>query len=247
MPVAALSRTTMTRFNNECRILSSLSHRNIARFHESGNTDDGVPFVVMEYVDGVPVDRYCETRQLDVVGRISVFLSICAAVQYAHERRIIHRDLKPGNILVPSNGAPKLLDFGIAKLVRPEQKLTAATTVTSIMTPSYASPEQLRGEKIGTPSDIYSLGLVLYRILTGGLPFGDSERSPADLERLIAEQEPLPPSIRASDESLRGDVDAIILTTLRRNPTERYSSAGVLADDLHRYLTGKPTSVSARG
>ncbi len=242
LPTALLSEETRTRFNNECGILASLAHPNIASFLEAGATPEGVPYVIMEYVDGTPVDSYCANQRLDIVGRVSIFLSICAAVQYAHERRIIHRDIKPGNILVVDGGMPKLLDFGIAKLVGLEQKLTGSTTVTRMMTPQYASPEQLRGDRIGTPSDIYSLGVLLYRLLTGSLPFGNDVRTPDELERLIATSTPQPPSAASSNNSLRGTVDSIVLTALHRDPERRYESVSLFGGDLRDYLTGQPIS-----
>ena len=163
----------LRRFRNERQVLAALDHPNIARLLDGGTTEDGRPYLVMEYVEGVAIDTWCDSRKLAVRDRLKLFRKVCAAVQYAHDQQVIHRDIKPGNILVTTDGTPKLLDFGIAKVLNRE--LSAETLETTIgsgpMTPEYASPEQVRGERIGPASDIYALGVVLYQLLTGQLPY----------------------------------------------------------------------------
>ena len=180
------------RFRHERQILASLDHPNIARLLDGGTTDEGVPYLIMELIEGTPIDRYCEARQLDVSERLRLFLQVCSAVQYAHQRLVIHRDIKPSNILVTPDGLPKLLDFGIAKIFDPSA--SAATTIASPMTPEYASPEQIRGEPITTATDIYSLGVVLYQLLTGRSPYPRNTNVPHEFARIICEWEPERPS-----------------------------------------------------
>lgn len=248
LPGALFRPEAMERFRNERRILAGLEHPNIARLLDGGATPEGVPYVIMEYVDGVPLDRYVDARRPPLEARIRLFLAICDAVGYAHRHLVVHRDLKPSNILVTADGTPKLLDFGIAKLLDPDAAPAEGAqppTVTRMMTPRYASPEQLRGERIGTPSDVYSLGLVLYRLLSGidarggvtgeGRPAGEAE-----IVRQALESDPPAPSAAAGDARLRGDLDTIVLTAVRRGVAERYGSVGALADDLTRYLEGRP-------
>ena len=249
----------LERFRTERQILAGLDHPNIARLLDGGTTDDGIPYLVMELIEGVPVDQYCARNQLTVAQVLSMFRQICAAVHYAHQRLVIHRDIKPGNILVTVEGTPKLLDFGIAKIFNPAAD-GEATQVRS-MTPEYASPEQLRGKTITTSTDVYSLGVVLYQLLTGVSPYRADSRSPADLARAITEIEPEKPSravlhpARSPNENggaawedsrarrsrpLRGDLDAIVLRALRKEPEHRYSSAEQFSEDLARYLSGLP-------
>ena len=162
----------LRRFRNERQVEASLDHPNIARLLDGGTTEDGLPYLVMEYVEGVRIDAWCDSRKLPVRDRLKLFRQVCAAVQSAHEREIIHRDLKPGNILVTADGTPKLLDFGIAKVLNRDLSEAAETTIgAGPMTPEYASPEQVRGERVGPASDIYALGVVLYQLLTGQLPY----------------------------------------------------------------------------
>ncbi len=182
----------LERFRHERQILASLDHPNIARLLDGGTTDDGTPYLVMELIEGTPIDQYCDAHNLNVRDRLRLFLQVCSAVQYAHQRLVIHRDIKPGNILVTGEGVPKLLDFGIAKLLDPAAD--AATTVASPMTPEYASPEQIRGEPITTATDVYSLGVVLYQLLTGRSPYPKNTNVPHELARVICEWEPERPS-----------------------------------------------------
>ena len=179
------------RFRHERQILASLDHPNIARLFDGGSTEDGIPYLVMELIEGIPIDQYCDAHDLSVTERLKLFTEVCAAVQYAHQRLVIHRDIKPSNILVTEERVPKLLDFGIAKIVDPS--LGAATTLVRPMTPEYASPEQIRGEPITTATDVYSLGVVLYRLLTGKSPYRETTRT-HELFRVICEAEPARPS-----------------------------------------------------
>ena len=233
----------MQRFRDERRILATLDHPNIARLLDGGATDDGLPYLVMEYVDGVPVDLYCQA--MPVRRRLELFRQVCAAVQYAHQHLVIHRDLKARNILVTSDGTPKLLDFGIAKLLDPgtapeDQTRTGARALTL----DGASPEQVRGEPMTVTSDVYSLGVLLYRLLTGQSPYGPGRRTDAELMHAICEEAPVRPSDVAapSARELRGDLDVIVLKALRKEPERRYASVEPLAEDLRRYLAGHPVS-----
>ena len=185
----------LERFRHERQILASLDHPNIARLLDGGTTEQGVPYLVMELIQGTPIDQYCEQYDLDISERLQLFLQVCGAVQYAHQRLVIHRDLKPSNILVMAEGIPKLLDFGIAKIVDPA--IGEETTALRPMTPEYASPEQIRGEPVTTATDIYSLGVVLYKLLTGHSPYAEKTRTPLELAKLICEAEPIRPSVLA--------------------------------------------------
>jgi tetratricopeptide (TPR) repeat protein len=243
------------RFRAERQILARLTHPNIARLLDGGTTEDGAPYLVMEHVDGLRVDEYCEKQRLSTQGRLRLVQQVCAAVQYAHQNLIIHRDLKPSNILVTADGVPKLLDFGIAKLLD-TQSADASTPVTRladrILTPEHASPEQLLGEPVGTSSDLYSLGVLLYQLLSGRLPFELGNRSLADIERAVCGSAPVPPSARvlaatadlvrakALARELSGDLDNIVLKAMHRDPQRRYVSAAALAQDIQDYLDGKP-------
>lgn len=271
------STFVLRRFRNERQILAGLTHPNIAGLLDGGTTEDGLPYIVMEYVEGEPINTYCDSRRLSVSERIGVFRTVCGAVQYAHQNLIVHRDIKPGNILVTRDGIPKLLDFGVAKLLEPvlggpgeEQTATQAR----MMTPAYASPEQIRGQSITTATDVYSLGVLLYVLLTGRRPYRLETGAPEELTRAVLEQEPSRPSTavlrtesvpsgangtpltpedvsrvrEGSPERLRrrlsGDLDTIVLKALRKEPTRRYATALQLSEDLRRHLEGR--TVSAR-
>ena len=248
----------LRRFRNERQILAGLDHPHIARLLDGGTTPEGLPYVVMEYVEGVPVDRYCENHRPSIESRLKLFCEICAAVHYAHQNLVVHRDIKPGNILVTAGSVPKLLDFGIAKLLNPElgpQTQAITRMALRLMTPEYASPEQIRGQPITTASDIYSLGVVLYELLTSRRPYNFQSYEVQEIERVISLQEPDKPSTavtrnetngrgKRETEKLRrvlaGELDAIVMMALRKEPQRRYGSAEQLADDIRRHLEGRP-------
>jgi serine/threonine protein kinase len=239
----------LRRFQFERQILARLEHPNIARLLDGGMTDDGLPYFVMEYVDGKPLTDFCTSAALTLEERLRLFLKICAAVQFAHQNLVVHRDLKPGNILVTEDCEPKLLDFGIAKLLESDDETLAVTMAEhQRLTPAYASPEQVRGEPITTVSDIYSLGTLLYEILTGqnAHRFSTSRPPPTELLRVVAEQEPIRPSAATADPAtkrrLRGDLDNIILKALRKEPARRYAGMGSFAEDIRRYLENRPVT-----
>ena len=240
------SRGFVARFRHERQILASLDHPNIARLLEGGATGEGRPYFVMEYVEGEPIDVYAASHGLGIDQRLRLFQQVCAAVQYAHQLLVVHRDIKPGNILVTGGGTPKLLDFGIAKLLpsgvpRETEALTQAGG--RLMTPEYASPEQARGEPITTATDVYSLGAVLYQLLAGKTPHHFPTGSPAEMERVICETDPRPPSQVSGDplaRQLRGDLDTIVLKALQKDPSRRYASAEQLSADIQRHLDGLP-------
>ena len=191
------SASVVSRFRNERQILASLEHPNIAGLLDGGTTSDGLPFFAMEYVEGQPISDYCESRQLETTARLQLFRKVCSAVQYAHQNLIIHRDIKPANVLVTSDGTPKLLDFGIAKLLNPElgsHALAPTMLGMHLMTPEYASPEQVRGEPVTTSTDVYSLGVLLYELLTGQPPYRLNSRAPAEVARVVCESVPIKPS-----------------------------------------------------
>jgi serine/threonine-protein kinase len=242
-------QTALRRFRTECQILARLEHPNIARMIDGGIHSDGTPFIAMEFVDGEPIDEYCQRSELDLRSRLELFVSVCAAVEHAHKHSTIHRDLKPGNILVTADGSVKLVDFGIARVLDAAgQDAQRTATAHVCMSPPYASPEQMRGDILSTASDVYSLGVVLFKLLTGRLPF-DSSMGPLELERKITEAPPTRPSemVRAepggrwtSERQLRGDLDTIVLMAMRGEPDRRYDSARSLADDIRRHLEGQP-------
>ncbi len=261
----------LRRFRVERQILASLEHPSIARLLDGGTTESGLPYFVMELIEGEVIDTYCDRRRLALDERLSLFREVCAAVHYAHRNLIVHRDLKPSNILVTAEGVPKLLDFGIAKLLNPDLALPdphPTDTWLRAMTPEFASPEQLIGGVITTASDVYALGILLYQLLTGRLPRRVDERSPVALARFATEVEVKRPSAavlgagRETDDPevlararqmtpkqlarrLRGDLDNIVLSALRTEPDRRYNSAELLAEEVARHQAGLP--VRARG
>src|SRR5215472_12245057 len=221
----------------ECRILASLEHPNIARVLDADVTEDGVPYFVMEYVDGQPIDSYCDDHKLTVRQRLHVLLPVCDAVQFAHQKLIVHRDLKPDNILVTTQGVPKLLDFGIAKILN-DTSTAARITSTRVLTPEYASPEQVRGEALSTATDVYSLGAVLYKLLTGVAPHPVQGKSPAQLVHAICEKDIRKPSQLRRE--LSGDLEHILEMALRKEPVRRYRSVVQFATDIKNFLERKP-------
>lgn len=239
------------RFLRERQILASLDHPHIARLFDGGTTVDGQPYFVMEFVDGVPITDYCHARGLALDERLKLFRDVCSAIQHAHQKLIVHRDLKPSNILVTSDGTPKLLDFGIAKLLTPDpgDAITRTDTALRLMTPDYASPEQVRGGTITTATDVYSLGAVLYELLTTRRPHQFQTYSPLGIERAICETEAPRPSDAARQQTdaptklsrqLNGDLDNIVLMALRKEPSRRYQSVEQFSEDIRRYLAGLP-------
>ena len=264
----------LARLRAERQILASLNHPNIARLLDGGLTNDGLPYLVMEYIDGLPLDRYCEARQPSLRERLQLFRTIAEATEYAHRNLVVHRDLKPSNILVTADGTVKLLDFGLAKLL--ERNADTAAPPTTIpgrgwMTPEYAAPEQVRGMSVNTVTDVYQLGVVLYELLSGRLPFAH-QASLFELQTAIVEEDPAPPSAavlraepsstpnasddrepravlparetadmtRARSRAIRGDLDAIVLKALQKEPDRRYASAAALREDIDRHLAGRP-------
>jgi non-specific serine/threonine protein kinase/serine/threonine-protein kinase len=258
---AELGGAAMTaRFRSERQILAHLDHPNIARILDGGATPEGLPYFVMEWIDGQPVTNYCDLNKLSVEQRLQLFRAICLAIHYAHQRLIIHRDIKPSNILVAADGIPKLVDFGIAKVLDAglfPEKEALTTTGIRMMTPEYASPEQFHGQPITTASDTYSLGLVLFELLTGTRAYNFEGRTPYEIARMVTECEPEAPSnaIRRGkgvprgspgmtpktlSRRLEGDLDNIVAKALRKQPEERYQSVEQFADDIRRHLESLP-------
>ena len=234
----------LRRFRAERQILASLEHPNIARLLDGGTSEEGEPFFAMEYIEGEPIDRYVQTHVLPIPRRLSLFLAVCDAVAYAHKHGIIHRDLKPANVLVTADGVPKLLDFGIAKALTPEAAGgTLSVTGFRLLTPEYASPEQVAGQTATVASDVYSLGVVLYELLTDTSPYHPRSRDPLDVADAVRTTTPVPPSAAKSTTGrrhLRGDLDTIVLAALRKEPQRRYPSVAELAADIRRHLDGLP-------
>ena len=237
----------LRRFDAERHILARLDHPNVARLLDAGTTDDGLPFLVMEHVEGAPITEFCAARDLPLRARLELTLKICDAVQFAHRNLIVHRDIKPANILVTPEGEPKLLDFGIAKLLAADAGTIEVTAGDQQrFSAAYASPEQIRGDAITTASDVYALGALLYELLAGGPPhqFSSARPSATELLRVVAEQEAPRVSVNATSSEtrrqLRGDLDNILLTALAKEPDRRYSGVAALADDIRRYLDGRP-------
>ena len=247
----------LARFFQEREILARLDHPNIARIVDGGTTSDGLPYFVMDYVDGQPLDVFCREHRASIEQRLNLFRQTCEAVEYLHQNNVLHRDLKPANILVTHNGQVKILDFGISKL---EGELNSTvTTGMPILTAGYASPEQITGKKVTSASDIYSLGVVLYELLTGIRPLRFDGLGLPDILASVATETPLKPStlpahpndadpdrlLASMRQQLAGDLDSIVLMALRKEPERRYASAAAFATDVERYQTGRP--VTARG
>ncbi|HEX2834694.1 MAG TPA: serine/threonine-protein kinase [Thermoanaerobaculia bacterium] len=236
------------RFVEERQILAQLNHPNIARLLDGGETDDGVPFLVMEAVEGVPITEHCASRNASLAERLRLFITVCHAVHFAHTQLVVHRDLKPGNILVDAKGTVKLLDFGIAKLIAPGASTLLTREGELALTPDYASPEQLRGEPVATSTDVYSLGAVLFELLTGARAHTFGAYTLPEFVRVICEERSPLPSEHAAPRvarSLRGDLDNIVSTALRKDAARRYASVERMAEDVERFLHGHP--VLARG
>ncbi|MEQ1693036.1 MAG: serine/threonine-protein kinase, partial [Gemmatimonas sp.] len=250
---AALAR----RFLQERQILARLQHPNIASLFDGGTTDRGAPYLVMEFVDGVPIDAYCDAHRLSIAERLDLFRQVCAAIQFAHQKLIVHRDIKPGNIMVTRDGIVKVLDFGVAKLLDPDIDDGEGITRDGLvpLTHAYASPEQARGDEITTATDVYSLGVVLYRLLAGTAPYDIGRRTPSDVRAIVSTQTPALPSVAATDAHARAcgypgavplrralsrELDAIVMLALRKEADRRYPSVAALSDDMLRYLKGQP-------
>ena len=250
--VAVAGRTLEERFRREGSILARVRHPHIAHLVDAGVSPAGHPYLVLEYVDGQSIDRYCDSRDLGIDARLRLFLDVLAAVAHAHAHLVVHRDIKPGNVLVSTNGEVKLLDFGIAKLLEresvadgtPQDPGTLTRDLGSALTPQFAAPEQLAGGAVTTATDVYALGVLLYVLLTGRHPAGTAAQSAATLIRAIVEEEPARASDAAAStrakRALRGDLDTIVAKALKKNPAERYSSVSAFADDLQRYLRHEP-------
>lgn len=243
LPHGAWKRAGLAeRMARERAILATLTHPNVAHLYDAGLAADGQPYLAIEYVEGKPIDTWCDEHSLDVKARLRLFAQVTDAVAYAHGKLIVHRDLKPANIMVSADGHVRLLDFGIAKLL--EDGETRDTLVTEfggrVLTPDYASPEQLRGEPLTIASDVYSLGVVLYVLLCGQSPYKDSRNSRGALEHAILTADPPAPSSVARRRELQGDLDTIVLKTLKKAPGERYATVHALAEDIGRFLEGRP-------
>ena len=238
------------RFRRERQILAGLSHPNIAALHDGGISERGEPFIAMEYIEGLPLTEYADTADLSLKERLRLFLKVCSAVSYAHRNLVVHRDIKPSNILINADGEPKLLDFGLAKAF--ENDNADSQTAVFAFTPAYASPEQITGKAITTSSDIYSLGVVLYELLTGSKPLDLENKKLDEIYATISTHEPVPPSTVAKGgpekagghppKYLKGDIDNVVLMALRKEPERRYKTVEDLADDIERHLNGLPVS-----
>ncbi|MEE4329319.1 MAG: serine/threonine-protein kinase, partial [Wenzhouxiangella sp.] len=262
LPGHRLDDEARLRFAAERRILAGLKHPNIAQLIDGGTLEDGLPYIVMEYVDGVSIDEYCRSQDLSNRAIIELMLQVCSAVQLAHRNLIVHRDIKPGNVLVDASGTPKLLDFGIAKMLDPGEDETGERTRTGLrlLTPAYASPEQIEGREITTAVDVYALGLLTYKLLTDRLPYRAEPTDAHSMEQQILSAPPDAPShaLRSRDSigdstrppewrrqqyrALKGDLDRILLMALRKEPERRYANVAALAEDLQRHLDKRPIS-----
>jgi len=244
---ALLGPGGIERFRREGQALGRLTHPNIARLIDAGVTQTGQPYLVIEYVEGETITKWCDSRRLDVRASVRLFLDVLAAVAHAHAKFILHRDLKPSNIMVTAEGQVKLLDFGIAKLLDDGADATPMSDLTRLggyaFTPEYAAPEQVQGDEVSSATDVYSLGALLYVLLTGRHPTVGSGRTPLERMRAIVDTEPVRPSEAA--RALRGDLDNIILKALKKSPAERYPTVEAFAEDLRRHLNHEPVSARA--
>lgn len=239
---------TVQRFLRERRILAALEHPHIARLIDGGVTSEGMPWFAMEFIEGQPITRYCAERRLTLHARLRLFRDVCAAVEYAHSAGVVHRDVKPGNVLVANDGTLKLVDFGIARLLEPEETgpdAAVTRTAHALLTPEYAAPEQLRGEPVTAASDIYALGVLLYELLTGDRPHRLQGQSPGAMERIVCEVDPAQPSVAARRNNgewrlLRGDLDTVVMKALQKQPERRYASVAALLEDLDRFSQSRP-------
>ncbi len=249
----------LRRFRLERRILAGLHHPNIAALLDAAVAEDGRPYFVMEFVEGMPLDQYCDRQRWSIRERLQLFQIVCRAVQHAHQNLVVHRDLKPGNIFVTEEGVPKLLDFGIGKVLAPTELFGPAVETSTdlrLLTPEYAAPEQIRGDLVTTAADVYSLGVILYELLTSSHPFSSARTSRRELELAVLSSDPERPSAlvgrvrptRAGLDASRlrhlltGDLDTIVLTALKKEPGRRYPSASALAADIQRHLDGLPVT-----
>ena len=243
-----ISDDTRKRFEREQAVLARLQHPHIARLLDVGTSEDGSPYLTMDFVDGAPITEYCDAKGLSATERLELFLDVCSAVQYAHQNLVIHRDLKPSNILVTEDGTVKLLDFGISKLLEADDDL-GQTASNRLMTPSYASPEQLSGQAVATAADVYSLGIILHELLLGKRPY-ENDDGTSEASAVLTRDEPSIPSLAILDESERrriaGDVDSILLKALQKDPARRYVSVDALGQDIRRHLNG-PAHRGPRG
>jgi tRNA A-37 threonylcarbamoyl transferase component Bud32/tetratricopeptide (TPR) repeat protein len=243
------SKEISSRFRHERQILASLEHPNIARLLGGGMTQKGLPYYAMEFIEGKPIDEFCTENNLSINERLELFRQVCAAVSFAHSRLVVHRDLKPSNIFVTKDGIVKLLDFGISKVLTPNSDQMGTATQLGIMTPAYASPEQVRGETVTTSTDVYSLGVILYELLTDQLPYQTKGKSIAELLQIVSEaQIPKPsenPKSKIKNLKLKGDIDTITLKALNREIERRYASVEQLSEDIRRYLNDLPIKAQA--
>ena len=268
MGAQLVASDAIARFKAERQILANLNHPYIGKLIDGGTTDEGLPYLIMEYVSGLPIDKYCDQQRLGVRQRMRLFQKVCEAVDYAHRQLVVHRDLKPNNILVDENGDPRLLDFGIAKLLDADSyKDTIAVTQQGVraMTPEYASPEQVRGEPISVATDVYALGVLLYKLLSGRTPFGAVDGKARSVVQAILDEEPSRPSaaithpttvVRKEDDvsslrrttyaqlcrTLSGDLDNIVLMAIRKEPERRYATAATLSEDIDNFLGQRPVA-----
>ncbi len=253
---AWLSPARRERFASEQRMLAQLNHPSIARLYDANTLEDGTPWFVMEYVDGVPLTEYCRKNACSIEERLELLRMVCEAVQYAHQHALIHRDLKPSNILVKQDGSVRLLDFGIGKQIEElDVPVDQTRTALRLMTPAYAAPEQVRGERVGIQTDVYALGVILYELLAGRLPFDLAHKTAAEAAAMITTVEPEKPSVAAAETSAKAnekshsvipaktawaDLDVLCLTAMHRDPKRRYQSVEALIRDVDHYLQGEP-------